>query len=150
MEAWKDVKKAWKFITTPWRKLWNVVKKVWNWLRGKTGFLGKVANGFSRMFGAIMKSKAWKAIMHSGIVKWVVKWGPTIIRRGGALLGKIGSVVGWIGLLWDVKDAAQMGTCISVALSEKNEANPNMPSWCDGAITKKVVSWISHKAADAI
>lgn len=149
MKAWEAVEKAWDFITKPFEKAWkwfmDILGEGWRWLTGKKGGpMAKIAKGFEHMFGFITKSKAWQAITKSGIGKWVAKWGPKILTKGRALLGKIGSVLGWVVLLWDIKDMTEVSLCVGHALGKAD-----MPSFCDGEVTKRIVGWVSGKAANA-
>lgn len=111
--------------------------------------LAKIGRGFGSVFARIAESKVWKTIVNSGVLKFIRKWGPTILAKSARFGGRLLSIVGWGTLLLDVKDVAEVSACVGLAFEHKGDAS-KMPSFCDGDATKAIVKWSLEKAGISV
>lgn len=140
----------------PFKKLWDAIKKAWkaflNCFKklGKGGgFWGKVAGVFENCYNGIKNSWVWKHIIDSRVGKFIRKWGPKTLRKIGSVTLKVLDVVGWVTLLADVKDLANVGVCVAKALEYKGDPKHPLPEFCNGETTKALVNWTLDKAGHA-
>lgn len=137
----------------PFKKLWDMIKKAWKafvkWIKGGKnagGFWGKVAGVFTKAYEGITNSWIWKNVINSKVGKFIRTWYPRVVKKAMSIGVKVLDVVGWVALLSDVKDLAQVGVCVAKALETKGK---EVPEFCDGAATRAIVKWTVEKAGHA-
>lgn len=101
---------------------------------------GKIGKVFGKFVTKFTESRAWKAVVRSGMFKFCKKWGPKILAKATKFGGKLASVVGWVMLVQDVKDVAELSACLGTAFTANGDAK-KMPTFCDGAATKAIVKY---------
>ena len=105
-----------------------------------SGQWAKIGKCFGKFVTKFTESRAWKAVARSGLVKYCKRYGPKILAKTSAGLGKLASVVGWVMLVSDIKDAAELTMCVTNAF-EHNGDPRKMPNFCDGAVTKAIIKY---------
>lgn len=108
---------------------------------------GKIGKVFGKFVTKFTESRAWKAVVRSGMFKFCKKWGPKILAKATKLGGKLVSVVGWVMLVQDVKDVAEVSACLGKAFTSNGDAR-KMPTFCDGAATKALVKYAMNAAGE--
>jgi hypothetical protein len=151
--AWGAI---WDAICAPFKAFWGAIKDLGTMI-GKwfgrvvghaakgTGAWGKIARGFTKVFNAVRATRAWKAVTKAAsyYYLYVTKVAPMVLKHGVKWVGKALTVVGWATLIFDVMDAMQLADCMSRL--NKDGDGPDLPSYCQGAITKTLMSWMGHK-----
>jgi hypothetical protein len=125
-------------------------KKLWGWMTGKVAgnsAWAKIGKCFGKFITKFTESRAWKAVARSGLFKFCKRWGPKIVARASRLGGKIASIVGWVMLVQDIKDVAEVSACLGTAFQSKGDAS-KMPTFCDGDATKAIVKWAMNAAGE--
>ena len=146
----------WDAIFAPFKFIWGMIKtlaaKIAKWFGHVSkgiGIWSKMARGFTRVFTAVKATRAWKIVAKAGSYYWtyVTKVAPQVLKHGVKWLGKAVSVAAWITLIFDVMDALQLADCMS-RLNEQGDG-PELPKYCQGEITKMLMSWMGHKMNQA-
>lgn len=137
-KLWADIFKPLSWI---WDKILWCFKKLWGLVTGTVAAnsaWGKIGKVFGKFVTKFTESRAWKAVVRSGLFKFCKKWGPKILAKATKFGGKLASVVGWVMLVQDVKDVAELSACLGTAFTANGDAK-KMPTFCDGAATKAIV-----------
>lgn len=140
----------------PFKKLWDAIKKAWKKFlslfkkAGKQGgFWGKVAGVFENCYNGIKNSWVWRNIIDSKVGKFIRHWYPKMVKKVASVTLKVLDVVGWVTLLADVKDMANVSICVAKALEHKGDPKHPLPEFCEGENIKALVNWTIEKAGNA-
>lgn len=112
-----------------------------------TSMWAKVGRCFGKFVTKFTESRAWKAVARSGLIRYCKKYGPKILASTTKWAGKLSNVAGWVMLVSDIKDAAELTWCVTAAFEHK--ADPaKMPNFCNGAVTKAIIKYSMNVAGE--